>query len=141
MKKIKFRNQNVYDRKDTLKKFIHLNIIMNQNQLDRNFEMLERDPEFKDYLMASQGQHFTMLPKAIRTYVTKDSGLKHPRPRTIMENSNPLSFVLKGQYNFHNRNPVSDVFDARLSGTNSGLVKIETEKRLRRENFEKLVIQ
>ena len=49
---------------------------MNQNQLDRNFEMLERDPEFKDYLMASQGQHFTMLPKAIRTYVTKDSGLK-----------------------------------------------------------------
>ena len=34
---------------------------------------------------------------------------------------------------------MSDVFNARLGGINSRLLKIEQERRLRRENFEKLV--
>ena len=34
---------------------------------------------------------------------------------------------------------MSDVFDARLGGINSRLVKIEQKKRLHRWNFEKLV--
>ena len=41
VKKIKFRNSDVYGEKNALKKFIHFNIIRNQNELDENFEMLE----------------------------------------------------------------------------------------------------
>ena len=41
VKKIKFRNSDVYGKRDALKRFIHFNIIRNQNELDENFEMLE----------------------------------------------------------------------------------------------------
>ena len=88
-----------------------------------------------------------MLVEAIRTYVTKDSEftrtslrvIKNPCPRSILENSNPVSLIFKDYYKFDNRNPMSDVFDARLGGINYNLDKIEQEKRLQRENFEKLV--
>ena len=42
-------------------------------ELHENFEMLERDPEVRDYF--SQGQYCGMLDEAIRTEVTKDGDL------------------------------------------------------------------
>ena len=97
--------------------------------------------------MASQGQYSRILDEAIRKYITKDGnltrtglrGIKDTRLRSIIEKSNPLSLVFKGYYKFDNRNPISDVFDARLRGVNPRLAKIEQEKRLQRENFEKLI--
>ena len=115
--------------------------------MDENFEMLEKDSKVRDYLMASLRQHSRILEEAIRTYITKDGdltrtglrGIKDPRPRSFMENSNPLSLVFQDYYKFDNRNPMSDVFGARLGGINSRLVKIEQEKRLQRENFKKFL--
>ena len=97
--------------------------------------------------MASQGQYSRILDEAIRKYITKDGnltrtglrGIKDTRLRSIIEKSNPLSLVFQGYYKFDNRNPMSDVFDARLRDINPRLAKIEQEKRLQRENFEKLI--
>ena len=147
LKKVKFRYRDVYDRSNTMKKFIYFNTLRNQNELDENFEILERNSEVRDYLMISQGQYSRMLVEAIHTYVTKDSEftrtslrvIKNPCPRSILENSNPVSLVFKDYYKFNNRNPMSDVFDARLGGINYKLDKMEQEKRLQRENFKKLV--
>ena len=145
VKKVKFRYWDVYDRINTMKIFVYFNILQNQNELDENFEILERNPKVRDYLMTSQGQYSRMLVEAIRTYVTKDSEftrtslrvIKNPCPRSILENSNPLNLVFKDYYKFKNRNPMSDVFDARLRGTNYKLDKIEQEKRLQRERTSK----
>ena len=91
--------------------------------------------------MTSQGQYCSMLHEAICIYVTKAGdhtstvlrGIKDSHPRSIMENFNPLSLVFQDYYKFDNRNPISNVFDARLRRINSRLVKIENEKRLQRE--------
>ena len=95
--------------------------------------------------MASLGQYSRILDEAIRKYITKDANLtrtglrdiKDTRLRSIMEKSNPLSLVFQGYYKFDNRNPMSDVFDARLRGINPRLAKIEQEKRLQRERTSK----
>ena len=55
VKKIKFRNWDNYDRRDALKNIVYFNNIRNQDELDENFEMLEKDPKVREHLMAPQG--------------------------------------------------------------------------------------
>ena len=86
---------------------------------------MDEDTEVRNYLMAAQGQYSKMLQDGINTYVNKHGeltntalrGIKDPRPKHIMENLNRLNLVLCDYYTFDNRNPMVDVFDARIGGS------------------------
>ena len=116
-KKYRFCNWDKYDPRDAFKDFIHFNSIRNQEELDENYKLLDEDPEVRNYLIAAQGQYRKVLQDGINTYVNKHGeltntalkGIKDPRPKHVMGNSNPLSLVICDYYKFDNQNRMADV--------------------------------
>ena len=127
---------------------MNLNYLKSRLENDEDIEEIEKDPAFKNSLMATQSSYGLMLNDAINTFVTKDRrlsgsvnvrGIKNPRPRALIENPDSAAQLFKDYYNHDNKNAIAKCLNYNVGRANSKTDKIKKEKEEELMNFRKKV--
>ena len=146
VKKKKIKNCK-YDRTKILSDLLNFNHLRQRLEADDDTEEVEKDPVWRNYLMATQSSYGQMLDDSIRSFVSKEEMLtdidirdiKDYRPRELMENPNSFALLFQENHKHDNKTPWGQAFDYRLGGQNSRFNRLQKEKELQYQEFRRRV--
>ena len=126
---------------------MNFNHLRQRLEADDDTEEVEKDPVWRNYLMATQSSYGQMLDDSIRSFVSKEEMLtdidirdiKDYRPRELMENPNSFALLFQENHKHDNKTPWGQAFDYRLGGQNSRFNRLQKEKELQYQEFRRRV--
>ena len=113
VRKVRFTNYDKHDRREALKKFLHVSFVGNKLEADEELELIENDLTMKNFLTANHSSYGNMLRTAMSSFMIKNKKLSSTiirgqidlYPRVLMENPNAFALLFQDKYKHENKNP------------------------------------